>query len=286
MMLIDNRLEACSTLNRQILSRLFAANVEAVAMPVADHREQLGELESRSVSRMVEKRLREYSTGRYCAHKALQATLTADQASSCNVSHYDIAIGSEREPCWPDGVRGSIAHTNDIAAAVVTNDPACRSLGLDIEPLQQLEDGVLKIIADQEELTAVYQQLEQQLQFAGSWAVCDESNTGHLPETAACLVFSAKESIFKCLFPVYRHWLDFREVRVLLEELSVTQCDVTSTAAGLNNNAAGMGECWQGHFRAELTGGCAAAIDVGQLRGQFAVLHGFVVTTAELTTEP
>ncbi len=285
----SNNIQACEVLNRQILGELYAANVCAVAMPVADHRTELGALESRSVSRMVDKRLKEFSTGRFCAHEAARALVqtTDGRPAVANLDAHgreipkawDIAVGPEREPCWPADIRGSITHTRQIAAAVVTNDPACYSLGLDIEPLQRLEQGVMKIIADQDELAAACLLLEQQLKAA------DDTVFGQvqaMPDTAACVVFSAKESIFKCLFPVYRHWLDFSEVKVLLKELSVTKITPATTAATDVSGADGI-ECWRGHFVAEVAGGCATAIDVGPLRGQFAVLHGLVITTAELS---
>lgn len=218
-------------------------------MPVADYRDQLGLQESQNLVRMAEKRWCEYSTGRHCAHQMLQAAAVPTGSAS----RYDIAIGQEREPCWPAGAKGSITHTEDIAAAVVCRDDACASLGLDIERVQSLEEGVLKIIAATDEL----QRIQSEIALGGE--------TAALADTSACLAFSAKESVFKCLFPLYRHWLDFSQVRIRLS-------DVTYTGP----------QFLTGQFAAEFTDRNAVAIDLRQLRGQFMQMHGFIVTTTEI----
>lgn len=248
--------EICAQLN-QHLGDLYTLPVHALSLPVADYRDQLGEQESQALASMAEKRRHEYSSGRFCAHQVLHSAGVPRGRDG----HYDIAIGQEREPCWPAATKGSITHTNQIAAAAVCVDPACRSLGLDIESVQPLDDGVLKIIAAADELTEIHDALasQQSLDSAG------RSNSAAVADTSACLAFSAKESVFKCLFPLYRQWLDFSQVQVRLSCVTLTTAQVL-----------------HGQFAVELTNRGAAAIDIRQLRGRFIQLQGFIITTAEL----
>src|SRR5260370_12550496 len=58
----------------------------------------------------TQKRQREFLAGRWCAEEALQCL----GAGSTHV-----AMAEDRTPIWPDGVVGSITHTDDFAAAAV-----------------------------------------------------------------------------------------------------------------------------------------------------------------------
>src|SRR5438067_555135 len=72
----------------------------------------------------VHKRRVEFAAGRWCAREALRVC-AADLAESV------IEIGAQREPCWPAGVVGSIAHTNGYAAAAVARSADVIGLGID-----------------------------------------------------------------------------------------------------------------------------------------------------------
>ncbi len=55
-----------------------------------------------------------------------------------------------RQPGWPDGVRGSLAHDHEVAVAAVSRDPAIRALGIDVELQGPLEpdEAALVLRAD------------------------------------------------------------------------------------------------------------------------------------------
>jgi 4'-phosphopantetheinyl transferase EntD len=79
-----------------------------------------------------------------------------------------------------------------LVAAVVAEETALAGLGLDAEPAVPLPDGVLEVIARPDEL---------------GWMRV-------LPHGGKVLV-SAKEAVFKAVFPLMRAWIDFHDVRIL-----------------------------------------------------------------------
>lgn len=102
-------------------------------------------------------------------------------------------IGAHREPLWPPGFTGSISHAGALALAVAKPiGDGVASLGIDYQPLlsdndaQKLADGVLSG-AERVRLAA------SPMPFSHSLS----------------LVFSAKESLFKALFPAVQRWFGF-----------------------------------------------------------------------------
>ena len=69
------------------------------------------------------KRLADFSTGRYCAMKALE---------QIGIQNVIIPIGKDREPIWPEGIVGSISHCESLTGAIVSRKADHISLGLDI----------------------------------------------------------------------------------------------------------------------------------------------------------
>lgn len=129
----------------------------------------------------------EFLAGRFCAAKAIQA-LRPDWSG-------EIGINPDGSPIWPGGLVGSITHTQGFAAAAIATKEICLSIGIDSERAE--EAGVLAaakeiaISADERRLSA------------------------RLPVSAdefTLLVFSAKESIYKCLYPLVKRPLDFSDV--------------------------------------------------------------------------
>src|ERR1700724_4150321 len=135
-----------------------------------------------------QKRQREFLAGRWCAEEALQRL----GAGSTHV-----AMAEDRAPIWPDGVVGSITHTGNFAAAAVAWAADIAGLGIDSE--QIIDPTAAHDIAD----------------------ICMVDEAGLFKAVhgrSFCefctLVFSAKESVFKCLFPLTRKFLEFSDVRI------------------------------------------------------------------------
>ena len=136
------------------------------------------------VARAVAKRRREVAFGRECGRRAL-AELDIVVAS--------IPAGDRGMPLFPAGIAGSITHTDDHAAAAVTR--SVRSLGIDLESVEHA--GRVAELWNQVTTEA------ERARFAAS--------------ITAALVFSAKESVYKCLFPIGGVFLDFQDVELVFE---------------------------------------------------------------------
>jgi len=135
----------------------------------------------------VPKRQREFAAGRVAASNAL---------SRAGITDYFPAIGEMRQPIWPDGFVGSISHDNDIAIAVVAPASELIGLGLDVESVH-LPDSSIR--------SQIMSTLEGAL-----WA----EHCGGDKDAAAMMVFSYKEAIFKCAYPVTGVFLEFLDVVV------------------------------------------------------------------------
>ncbi|HDT5516906.1 TPA: 4'-phosphopantetheinyl transferase superfamily protein [Klebsiella aerogenes] len=134
-----------------------------------------------SLTGAVAKRKAEYLAGRYCAHYLLRQ-------SGCLEP---VLIAADRAPIWPAGWRGSISHSEDIAIAVVSAEDDGLHPGVDIEHLQP------EIM------------LESADMFVSRTEQAQLSCCGLDKEWALLLAFSAKESLFKALYPRVQQMFDF-----------------------------------------------------------------------------
>ena len=139
------------------------------------------------------KRRAEFSLGRYCARRAL---------SKFELESVPILRNTEsREPYWPKSVRGSITHSEGFAAAAVgmTNDVS--GIGIDLESLSRVVDiNIRRHVC-----------VEKEREFM-------ESLTAEQANRYLRIIFSAKESIFKCFFPISQTYLSFQDASVIIDE--------------------------------------------------------------------
>ncbi|MFZ2241987.1 MAG: 4'-phosphopantetheinyl transferase superfamily protein [Gordonia amarae] len=147
------------------------------------------------IARAVDKRRREFITARDCARKAM-AQLGVEPAPILRSP-----TGSPQEkaaPIWPQGIVGSITHTDGYRAAVVAYKLQIRSLGIDAEPHEALPEGVLDHTSIAEER-----------------AVLATRPAGlHWDR----LLFCAKEATFKTWFPLTKRWLGFEDAHITFEQ--------------------------------------------------------------------
>ncbi len=152
---------------------------------------QLFDEEAAVVSRAVDKRRREFTTGRACARRALAGLGRPPVA---------IPIGQRGEPLWPQGVVGSITHCDGYRACAVAESGTISALGIDAEPHAPLPAGVLALIALPRELAQL-----RELARAVPELHWDR------------LIFSAKEAVFKAWFPLTHRWLGFEQAVVVID---------------------------------------------------------------------
>ncbi|NTS77172.1 4'-phosphopantetheinyl transferase superfamily protein [Catenovulum sp. SM1970] len=142
-----------------------------------------------SLSNAVTKRKAEFLAGRYCAQLALK---------KLGVINHQINIGEQREPLWPEGIKGSITHNESCAICVITDSSTVRGIGVDIESYvndEQAEE-MTDLIINEEEKKLIKQ------------------SSIPFTELLTC-VFSAKESLFKALFPSVNRYFDFLNAQVV-----------------------------------------------------------------------
>lgn len=141
----------------------------------------------------VKKRQIEYLCGRYCAMTAMK---------ELGLPSIPLAMGEDRAPIWPEGLLGSITHTQGWASAAVGRRPAVKGLGLDLEHEMALASPpmVKHICLDERELSAVAEHL------------------GVREGLALTLIFSAKESFFKATYNRVQRYYGFHVARVQAAE--------------------------------------------------------------------
>ncbi len=179
--------------------------------------------------RAVAKRRREFGAGRDCARRAMLGL---------GLPRLPVLRGPDGEPRWPPGVVGSITHCPGYCAAAVARPADLLSVGIDAEVDEPLPEGVFELVSRPEE----------------RWWAAVGPGVG----SAGCpdrLLFSAKEALFKALFPLVRQQLGFQDA-------------VIATAPG------------QGRFEAWLPGGAPWADGPGPARlgGRWLVEGGLVLT--------
>lgn len=140
------------------------------------------------IAKSVAKRRNEFITVRYCARQAL---------GELGIEPAPILKGEKGEPCWPDGVVGSLTHCEGYRGAVVGRQVEVRSVGIDAEPHGVLPDGVLDAISLPAERTEL-KQLPDRLHWDR-------------------ILFCAKEATYKAWFPVTRRWLGFEDAHIIFD---------------------------------------------------------------------
>ena len=139
------------------------------------------------------KRRAEFSLGRYCAQRALSKF----ELESVPI----LRIAETRAPCWPKSIRGSITHSEGFAAAAVGFAKDVSGIGIDLESLSRVVDFNIRshVCVDKEQ------------EFLESLPT--EQATRYLR-----IIFSAKESIFKCFFPISQTYLYFQDAEIIIDE--------------------------------------------------------------------
>jgi 4'-phosphopantetheinyl transferase EntD len=213
-------------IHRSLFAPLLAPGI-AVVESVDKTPAPLFPEEAAVVSRAVEKRRREFALGRECARRAL---------ASLGVPAAPLLPGKNRVPVWPQAIVGSITHCDGYCAAAVGPVASFSAIGIDAEVHRPLSASIIKMIARPEERLDL-----QTLPRNGiNWE---------------CVLFSAKEAVFKAWYPLTNTWLEFSDVSLRIAPATRS-------------------------FRAELLVSCAAVDNraLSTFEGRFAVTPRFVAT--------
>lgn len=172
-----------------MIESLFPASVATQVATAPMWEERLLPQEEACVERALPRRRREFTAGRACARTAL---------AKLGVERGPIVSAPDRTPVWPAGIVGSIAHCDGLCAAAVARGREFASIGLDVERFDPLEPGLVTTVCAGEEL-------ERAVDVMGLEA-----------EWVAKILFSIKETVYKCSYPRTRTWWEFRDVTVRL----------------------------------------------------------------------
>jgi 4'-phosphopantetheinyl transferase EntD len=183
------------------------------AASLCEEHEPLRPEEAAVVATSVEKRRREFRAGRSCARKAL---------AELGITDFPLLAGEDRAPIWPQSVVGSITHTDGCpggyCAVAVAHRRIAFGLGLDAEPRLPLPSEVWSLVLDEEELRDAHRAAE--------------------PGVYSRMVFSAKETTYKALFPACKRFLEFSDVHVdLLPRQGIFFSELVGSAGALGLSA-------------------------------------------------
>jgi enterobactin synthetase component D len=157
---------------------------------IIDNNEALSETLLRERARIVipekvnsfhSERKEDFIRGRLCAHMASLDRLKVDLTS----------IGTNeasRAPIWPQGIVGSITHSKRYASAAVADQKDLLGIGIDIEDTRRLKESLSGTIMTPRDLKMFPLLSDQEL---------------------LALIFSAKESLYKALYPSVNQFFGF-----------------------------------------------------------------------------
>jgi enterobactin synthetase component D len=135
--------------------------------------------------RAIERRRVYFALGRAAARDAL---------AGLGIEGVAIGRGPAGEPVWPDGIVGAITHAGDTVISLVGSKTEYAGLGVDVEELARGPSArAARLVCRPTEL---------------AWADV-ESGTRRLS-----MLFSAKEAVFKAVFPIERAWLGFADAEL------------------------------------------------------------------------
>jgi 4'-phosphopantetheinyl transferase EntD len=126
-------------------------------------------------------------------HFALGRAAARDALAELGMEPAPIGRGAGGEPLWPDGIVGTISHSGDMAMAIVGRESHYAGLGMDVE---QLAPG---------------------LSARATRLVCTPAERAWLPmgpDVWRTMLFSAKEAVFKALFPIEQVYLGFGDAEL------------------------------------------------------------------------
>jgi enterobactin synthetase component D len=163
-------------------------------------------------------RKEQYLIGRYCAYRALRSAGFAGD--------FHLPSNDDGSPLWPEGHVGSITHTKNYVSAIVGLTTIYRGLGIDSQLIMNEKTfiSIHKKVMTQNEL---------QMTLPG-WNFLE----------VATLVFSFKESIYKCLRPLCGQFFGFSDAEIIdinFKKKSVKYGLLNEIGRGFNSSFIGEG---------------------------------------------
>ncbi len=144
-------------------------------------------LELEDIASAAPPRRREFVAGR------LIARMLSDQLG---LPPAPLRRADDRSPVWPADRVGSLSHCDTLCAAAIGTSHAIRSVGIDIETVGRVEPKLWPTLFTERE--------------AGYFRSLPPERV----TLETTLFFSAKESFYKCQYPLTQSWVGFQDVEV------------------------------------------------------------------------
>lgn len=173
-----------------VAAGLFPTGVAVEELWLPDAPLPLYPREATAIAHATPKRRREFAAGRWCARRAL---------ARLGVAPGPLLNGADRAPHWPAGMTGSISHTDAYVVAVAAPRELFRSLGVDAEPSEPLEEELWQTVCTLAERRWLAMQMP--------------AERGRL----ARLIFCAKECVYKWQYPLTGAFLEFLDMELSID---------------------------------------------------------------------
>lgn len=210
------------------------------------------------IARAVPHRQREFAAGRVLAHSLL---------ARAGVPLAALLPDADRVPCWPTGVVGSITHCETLCAVAIAPAAYSAGIGLDVETARPMAPELLAHVL----------------------SACERERLDAWPPSlralAGMVAFSAKEAVYKAIYPARRRFLEFHEVRI-----DWTWHDEAAGAGGFEATVLAQGvRLAQGAAPGVVRGEPAEAgprIDSGPIAGRWRIHDGHIASAVVLPPTP
>ncbi|MFA0812333.1 4'-phosphopantetheinyl transferase family protein [Microbulbifer epialgicus] len=148
---------------------------------------QLNILFPSQLGKAVISRRAEFLAGRCCAHFAL---------SQLGMPGTKIPIGTNRCPVWPDGIQASITHTAHRALCAASKQSHGLGIDFEVTMAHQTASEIKPNVVSSREASVLLK-------------------SGLPLEKWLTIAFSAKESLFKALYPAVGKYFDFLDAEII-----------------------------------------------------------------------
>lgn len=152
------------------------------------------------IYKAVKKRKAEFLAGRMLSSYILR---------EMGYSNFKVDLSADGAPHWPLNIKGSISHSKNSVICAASSIVKC--LGVDIEHLQS---------------TVPIDLIETVLN-PGEYEFM--ANTGLNPSHIFSFVFSAKESLFKALYPEVNYYFDFNAAKIIWVDMKTKSFKIALT---------------------------------------------------------
>ncbi|MCD6486028.1 MAG: 4'-phosphopantetheinyl transferase superfamily protein [Syntrophobacterales bacterium] len=170
------------------IQQLFPERVFTECCRIEDKHYALRREEGIAVEKAVTGRRNEFGAGRMCARRALE---------SLGMQECVLARNSDGSTAWPPGIVGAISHSDLWCGAAVARQSDYPGVGFDIETADRVTYNIAKRVLTDSEMDWVDRQAANE---SRKWFT---------------LIFSAKESIYKCLFPLVGKGIRFHDAEII-----------------------------------------------------------------------